>query len=135
MVGSGYVGITELQSTTYLSWILTPFQKMMTYLQHWQVVNHLVNLISAMHTYNWCLTRNLGSLPPLIHKEDLFSINASSLVFHQPPPYSKGLWTCSLLQGIPQTCVYLDDILITGTTMEEHLKTWMRCCVDFKQPA
>ena len=30
----------------------------------------------------------------------------------------------SLLQGIPQTCVYLDNIhvLITGTTMEEHLK-------------
>ena len=28
----------------------------------------------------------------------------------------------SLLQGIPQTCVYLDDILITGTTVEEHLK-------------
>ena len=28
----------------------------------------------------------------------------------------------SLLQGIPQTCVYLDDILITGTIMEEHLK-------------
>ena len=28
----------------------------------------------------------------------------------------------SLLQGIPQTCVYLDDILITGTTTEEHLK-------------
>ena len=28
----------------------------------------------------------------------------------------------SLLQGIPQTCIYLDDILITGTTMEEHLK-------------
>ena len=28
----------------------------------------------------------------------------------------------SLLQGIPQTCVYLDDILITGNTVEEHLK-------------
>ena len=27
----------------------------------------------------------------------------------------------SLLQGIPHTCVYLDDILITGTTPEEHL--------------
>ena len=27
----------------------------------------------------------------------------------------------NLLQGIPRTCVYLDDILITGTTQEEHL--------------
>ena len=27
----------------------------------------------------------------------------------------------NLLQGIPHTCVYLDDILITGTTQEEHL--------------
>ena len=28
----------------------------------------------------------------------------------------------SLLQGIPQTCVYLDDILITGKTTKEHIK-------------
>ena len=27
----------------------------------------------------------------------------------------------NLLQGIPHTCVYLDDILIMGTTQEEHL--------------
>lgn len=27
----------------------------------------------------------------------------------------------SLLQGIPQVAVYLDDILVTGKTEEEHL--------------
>ena len=29
----------------------------------------------------------------------------------------------SLLQGIPHVCVYLDDILVTGSTAEEHLRT------------
>ena len=29
----------------------------------------------------------------------------------------------SLLQGLPHTCVYLDDILITGTTDETHIQT------------
>ena len=28
----------------------------------------------------------------------------------------------NLLQGIPQVCVYLDDILVTGKSTEEHLK-------------
>ena len=27
----------------------------------------------------------------------------------------------NLLQGIPRVCVYLDDILVTGSTEEEHL--------------
>ena len=29
----------------------------------------------------------------------------------------------SVLQGIPNVIVYIDDILITGATEEEHLKT------------
>ena len=29
----------------------------------------------------------------------------------------------SLLQGLPNVCVYLDDLLITGQSDEEHLKT------------
>ena len=29
----------------------------------------------------------------------------------------------SLLQGLPHVCVYLDDILVTGSTDEEHTKT------------
>ena len=28
----------------------------------------------------------------------------------------------TLLQGLPHVCVYLDDILVTGTTEEEHLR-------------
>ena len=27
----------------------------------------------------------------------------------------------SLLQGIPKGCVYIDDVLVTGTTEQEHL--------------
>ena len=27
----------------------------------------------------------------------------------------------NLLQGVPQVCVYIDDILVTGSSMEEHL--------------
>ena len=27
----------------------------------------------------------------------------------------------SILQGLPRECVYLDDILVTGTSEEEHL--------------
>ena len=30
----------------------------------------------------------------------------------------------NLLQGIPQVCVYLDDILVTGKSTEEHLKNF-----------
>lgn len=29
----------------------------------------------------------------------------------------------SLLQGLPNVCVYLDDILVTGPSHEDHLKT------------
>ncbi len=29
----------------------------------------------------------------------------------------------TMLQGIPNTCVYLDDILITGESHEQHLET------------
>ena len=29
----------------------------------------------------------------------------------------------TVLQGIPNVCVYLDDVLVTGPTNEEHLKT------------
>ena len=27
----------------------------------------------------------------------------------------------SLIQGIPKVCVYIDDVLVTGTTEEDHL--------------
>ena len=28
----------------------------------------------------------------------------------------------NILQGLPHVCVYLDDILVTGSTEDEHLK-------------
>ena len=28
-----------------------------------------------------------------------------------------------ILRGIPHVCIYLDDILVTGKTKEEHLQT------------
>ena len=41
------------------------------------------------------------------------------LVRHQP--YSKRAMD-SILQGLPKVICYLDDILITGTSEEEHIR-------------
>ena len=40
--------------------------------------------------------------------------------YHQPQLFLKN--NGNLLQGIPQVCVYIDDILVTGKSTEEHLK-------------
>ena len=40
----------------------------------------------------------------------------------------------SLLQGIPHTLRYLDDILVTGTTEEEHLSNLEEVLKRLKQP-
>ena len=42
-------------------------------------------------------------------------------MFHLPLPYSKGLWIVYYRES-PRHVLYLDDILITGTTVEEYLK-------------
>lgn len=47
------------------------------------------------------------------YKHLLFSFAALPTIFQQMMD--------SLLQGIPKTCVHLDDILIMGSTAEEHL--------------
>ena len=39
-----------------------------------------------------------------------------------PQPSSSGQWITSILKGIPHVTVYLDDIVVTGTTEAEHLK-------------
>ena len=120
MVGSGYVGSTGLLLTTYPSWILTPFRKLMTYLQLWQVVNHLVNLISAMHICSLYLMRNTESYH-FKYTKRIFSVQMSSLWCFICPCHIQRTMD-SLLQGIPQTCVYLGNILISGTTVEKHVK-------------
>ena len=33
-----------------------------------------------------------------------------------------------LFKGIPSTVVYIDNILVTGSTEEEHLQIWRPCC-------
>ena len=38
-----------------------------------------------------------------------------------PAIFQQMMDSTSLLQGISKTCVYLDDLLISGTTVEEHL--------------
>lgn len=30
----------------------------------------------------------------------------------------------NILQGLPGVSVYIDDILVTGKTLEDHLKNW-----------
>ncbi len=36
----------------------------------------------------------------------------------------------NLLQGLPQVCVYLDDILVTGATEPEHLQVLVSMLKD-----
>ena len=45
------------------------------------------------------------------------------LVFQQLQVFSIELWTIIILQGIPSVLVYLDDILITEPTVNEHLQS------------
>ena len=44
-----------------------------------------------------------------------FSVLAAPAIFQQTME--------TVLQGIPNTCVYLDNILITGESDEQHLET------------
>ena len=46
--------------------------------------------------------------------------STNTLNSHSAPSIFQRTMT-NLLQGIPKVCVYLDDILITGATEEEHL--------------
>ena len=70
---------------------------------------------------------------PLPRIDDLFAALAGGKAFGFVPVYSFALWSIispsyfsknngNLLQGIPQVCVYIDDILVTGKSTEEHLK-------------
>ena len=43
-----------------------------------------------------------------------FSVSAAPAIFQRTLD--------TLLQGIPNVCVYLDDILVTGKTNKEHLE-------------
>ena len=57
-----------------------------------------------------------------IHTGDCFSIRGCRLEFCSAPGIFQRVIE-SLLQGIKGAVVYLDDILISGSTEAEHLKT------------
>ena len=38
----------------------------------------------------------------------------------------------NILQGVNHVCVYLDDILVTGTTEEEHLQNLDQFCQSWR---
>ena len=60
---------------------------------------------------------------------------------HQPS--FRGLWITNLLQGLKHVTAYIDNIVVTGSTDEEHLKNleevlnhlrglWITFCKDLK---
>ena len=59
---------------------------------------------------------------PSIHIEVYISILACHLASPLPLQCSKELWI-TLLQGLKHVAVYIDDIVVTGTSKEEHLRT------------
>ena len=58
---------------------------------------------------------------PSIHIEGCFNTSVYLLVFPLLHLYFQRMMDI-LLQGLKNVCVYLDDILITGETTEDHLK-------------
>ena len=84
------------------------------------MVNHLVNFLS--HAYlQLVLDEESRKFTTINTQKGLFQYKRLPFGVSSAPTIFQRTMD-SLLQGIPQTCVYLDDILITGNTVEEHLK-------------
>ena len=66
----------------------------------------------------------------LIHKNDISSI-ARHLAFHQPLEFLRVM--DSIMQGLKGVLVYFDDIFVTGSSTDEHLKTSVVYWLSFKK--
>ena len=72
---------------------------------------------SQAYLYRWSWTRSRKSIAPSTPIEGYISLHD----FHLAPAMFQKMMD-TILQGIPGTIYYMDDILVTGATEEEHLR-------------
>ena len=113
------MGIIELLSTTYISKLDSyPIPKaddLFTALAG----GKLFSKLDLSYAYlQLMLDEESRKFTTINTQKGLFQYKRLPLVFHLPPPYSKGLWTVYYYRESPRHV----DILITGTTVEEHLR-------------
>lgn len=58
--------------------------------------------------------------PPSTHTRDCLDIPVYLLKSPHRLPFFRDAWTV-FFKGIPNVCVYLDDILVTGKSEQDHL--------------
>ena len=71
-----------------------------------------------INNFLWIMSQENFAL--LIHTGVCISIPGYRLELHRLPPFSRKLMD-SVLQGMSRTVCYIDDILVTGGSEDEHL--------------